>query len=482
MSLLKKDWEKRANAVNKILRGAGIEYTPAIHFYTYAGRIPKSIIEKNSDVPNMDLSDYHAIIYIHIPFCTRKCSFCPFFSVVSQAVPDAYVDALVAEIGMLSQKNKLPSRYTLDFGGGSPNLLSIGQLTRILSAFEKSRIAEIRFEMHPGSIKDEKYIAELKSLGVNRFSIGLQTTDCGKLACVNRGHGTKEFEAAISWIQKTRLPHNVDMIFGGFADETMESVQNDFSYVFSKMKPDFVTAYQMCLTLGTPERQNYLSDTSRFPKSDMIMQMRALVQQSAEDCGYSYIFDENFVNDAKHPGYIGKMRVAQKIAILGIGPGTFSYVNDLSNKTGRCWYSFFDLAAYIACVSSGNTAIDKSADLGIDYMNSFDVIAQLKAKGMVGIDSAERIPLVIAPLVRLGLLRERQNHFEFTKTGRLLENLICCAIHPKHMWQELAIARKQEGYDGRYDLFFEPEPVLKFIDFLENLNPKESCGEKICSE
>ena len=132
-------------------------------------------------------------IYLHIPFCTHRCGYCDFntYSGLESHIP-AYISALYAEIEWLSASagQRLPA-HTIFFGGGTPSLLPAGEVERILTAlqnaFDLQPNLELSLEANPGTLTRE-YLRDLRSLGVNRLSLGVQSADPGELRLLERIH------------------------------------------------------------------------------------------------------------------------------------------------------------------------------------------------------------------------------------------------------------------------------------------------------
>ncbi|NLC78713.1 MAG: radical SAM family heme chaperone HemW [Ruminococcaceae bacterium] len=137
-------------------------------------------------------------IYIHIPFCLRKCAYCDFYSLAfDSAICERYVNSLIAELSLFARREI----DTIYFGGGTPSLLASEQVSRILSAINDRMVvcdgAEITLEANPATITREK-LSELRSLGVNRLSLGIQATDDAALKTLGRLHNKAEAFAAVN--------------------------------------------------------------------------------------------------------------------------------------------------------------------------------------------------------------------------------------------------------------------------------------------
>jgi oxygen-independent coproporphyrinogen-3 oxidase len=158
-------------------------------------------------------------LYVHIPFCTLKCSYCDFNSYAElEELVQPYVDALIAEMELWSQYARGRPVPTVFFGGGTPSLLPIEKIGRILSAmrdrFALDPEAEVTLEANPGTV-DLDYLRELLALGVNRLSLGVQSFHDDELANLDRIHSAAEAEEAYRWARDAGFQNiNLDLIYG----------------------------------------------------------------------------------------------------------------------------------------------------------------------------------------------------------------------------------------------------------------------------
>ena len=165
-------------------------------------------------------------LYVHFPFCRRKCSYCALYSRtgVSSSERDAYVRSLAKEIGTRCRTPRANLR-TVYFGGGSPALCDLTPLKDVLSSLipHPSSLIPYEFtvELHPLDVIEEKLV-ELKSLGVNRISMGVQSLDDATLADMGRGYTVDEAERAFALVKRYFDNAGIDLIVGYSTDETWE--------------------------------------------------------------------------------------------------------------------------------------------------------------------------------------------------------------------------------------------------------------------
>jgi oxygen-independent coproporphyrinogen-3 oxidase len=157
-------------------------------------------------------------IYIHIPFCQCRCSYCDFYSTTQLASKDSYVKALCTEL--INRKNELPPSpiQTIYLGGGTPSVLSIKQLEQIFSTiaanYNLTQLEECTIECNPDDITPT-FLADLQSLPINRISMGVQSFNDDELKLMNRRHTAKEAIAAVHNMVNAGYPNcSIDLIYG----------------------------------------------------------------------------------------------------------------------------------------------------------------------------------------------------------------------------------------------------------------------------
>lgn len=205
-------------------------------------------------------------IYIHIPFCLRKCLYCDFLSApAGEEVREQYVQALCGEISAESEHYKEHEVMTVFLGGGTPSLLSGEQTARILACLREhymlSEKIEITMEMNPGTITQEKLIHYVKS-GINRVSIGLQSADNEELERLGRIHTWEDFLCGYELCRNGGL-HNINIdLMSALPGQTYHSYQNTLRKV-AQLRPEHISAYSLIIEEGTPFYELYGGDTDK---------------------------------------------------------------------------------------------------------------------------------------------------------------------------------------------------------------------------
>ena len=161
--------------------------------------------------------------YIHIPFCFKKCKYCAFVSFVNLNFIENYVDSLIKQVEK-EYDNSL--QKTIYFGGGTPSLLTIKQVEKILNKFNFNNKTEISFEINPENITLE-YLKNLKKIGINRLSIGIQTFNDEILSEIGRRHTKKEAMSVVKFAKKAGFNNvSIDLMYG-LPNQTIENLKED---------------------------------------------------------------------------------------------------------------------------------------------------------------------------------------------------------------------------------------------------------------
>ena len=213
-------------------------------------------------------------LYIHIPFCRKRCKFCYFKVYTDQnaAAIESYVSALSREIEIVSQQPVMGGRpfRCVYFGGGTPSFLSVRQLTSLVDRLREnidwSQAEEVTFECEPGTLQESK-VRTLRELGVTRLSLGVESFSDKILKENGRAHLSKEVYRAWDWIRAVDFPNvNIDLI-SGMVGESWENWRDNIRRAL-ELEPDSVTIYQMELPFNTVYSQDILGNRIETPVAD----------------------------------------------------------------------------------------------------------------------------------------------------------------------------------------------------------------------
>lgn len=316
-------------------------------------------------------------IYIHIPFCKKACHYCDFHFSTSLKNKSKLVEAICSEIEQ--RKDYLADKKieTLYFGGGTPSLLTKEELEKILncvkSHFTLLKNAEITLEANPDDLTAAK-LKELKSSGINRLSIGIQSFFDEDLKLMNRSHTSEQAIMAVKEAQKTGFENiTIDLIYG-LPDLIIERWKQNLKQAFSLGVPH-ISAYN--LTVEERTALNHLVKTKkvRLPEELLVIEQFTALIEEAEKNNFIHYEISNFSKEgmqSKHNSSYWK-----GVHYLGIGPSAHSY-----NGISRQW-NISNNAIYIKNINEGKRWFEEEK---LTEENKFNEYVMTRLRTMWGID------------------------------------------------------------------------------------------------
>ena len=272
-------------------------------------------------------------LYVHIPFCKKKCRYCDFLSFAGEEwTQETYTQALIREIGAWRGKeNKKVSSVFV--GGGTPSILSVRRMEEIFEALRESFFlaedAEITIECNPGTLEKEK-LEVYKCLGVNRLSLGLQSAKNEELRLLGRIHTWETFLESFQMARKAGFENlNVDLI-SALPGQTVESWRETLEKTIA-LSPEHISAYSLIIEEGTPFYQEYEEDAKIreaggdpqfLPSEDAERQMYEDTEKILGNAGYSRYEISNYAK----PGMACQHNMGywQRKEYIGLGLGASS--------------------------------------------------------------------------------------------------------------------------------------------------------------
>lgn len=278
-------------------------------------------------------------IYIHVPFCVRKCKYCDFYSLCDLSLRKDYVDALITQIKDFRPKAKNKIVDTVYFGGGTPSLLSGEDIVRILrtvrSVFRVSDEAEITMEANPGTLDPEK-LSAYHEAGVNRLSIGLQSADPEELKTLGRIHTREEFENSFLLARLEGFQNiNVDIMYA-LPNQTEQTLSDTLDYVIA-LDPDHISFYGLKIEPGTPFGGDKHIEES-LPVEDTQADMYLNSAQKLEKAGFLQYEISNF----SKPGFECNHNLKNWKCrdYIGFGPAAHSFFEGVRFSYKKNIHSF----------------------------------------------------------------------------------------------------------------------------------------------
>lgn len=286
-------------------------------------------------------------IYVHVPFCRRKCYYCDFYKTVNLSLTSKYISALKSEV--IQRKNYLDNECveTIYFGGGTPSVLNESELAEILGFMHKhfnvSPLVEITFEANPDDLSIE-YLNEIYRAGVRRLSIGIQSFQNEVLKKMNRRHDANQAVEAVENAAKTGFNDiSVDLIYG-LPGLTREQWKADLTRVF-QLPVKHLSAYHLTYHEGTPFYTWLKKGTlKQLKEEESILQFQMLIQMAKEN-GFEQYEISNFARDRKYSKH--NSSYWKGIKYLGLGPSAHSF-----NGVSRSW-NVSHIESYIKAIEAG---------------------------------------------------------------------------------------------------------------------------------
>ncbi len=382
-------------------------------------------------------------IYIHIPFCLRKCNYCDFLSFPSgKEVQDAYTLSLCHEIRQTEEylfqgrerseagpREDLPVR-SIFFGGGTPSLLSIYNMERIIrqlnSSFPAAKGAEISLEANPGTLTEEK-LSAFRELGINRLSIGLQSTEDRCLKMLGRIHTFSEFLHNYRQARDLGFDNiNLD-IMSGLPDQSLSSYLETLRIV-TELKPDHISSYSLILEEGTPfYRDEKLK--ARLPDEDTEREMYEKTGEILADSGYDRYEISNYAREGKE--CIHNLGYWEGVPYLGMGLGASSFWRE-EGKAMR-FSNTTDLSSYLETPFKDFPVREDFCQLTRkEQMEEFMFLGMRKTRGVDGKEFEKRFGFrmeeifgeVMDRYISMDLLAREESRLFLTRRGINVSNRI----------------------------------------------------------
>lgn len=366
-------------------------------------------------------------LYIHIPFCATRCSYCDFYSQTNSALRSEYIQALIAEMS-IRRAEVTDTIGTLYFGGGTPSLLSPQEIGRIIEQvyrlFSFSSDAEITLEANPDDL-NTSYVQELRTLPINRISMGAQSFHDEDLHFLNRRHNARQVFEAVDACRNAGLTNlSIDLIYG-LPAQTPARWQENISAVLA-LSPPHLSAYHLIYEEGTPLTRLLHAGKVREVDEEVSLELFRMLREQLTGAGYEHYEISNFACSGYHSCH--NSSYWQDTPYLGLGPSAHSFDG---RRTRRCNPS--DIRRYIVSMAAGKPLFTEEILTDNDRYNEVVMTRLRTACGLspdqighlFGKESAERCIRTAAPFIRDGLLHEEADgRIRLTEKGIFLSDRI----------------------------------------------------------
>jgi len=365
-------------------------------------------------------------VYIHIPFCTNKCHYCDFNSVVLQGQPVMeYLQALEREMAYTVQQMPPQMIDTIFVGGGTPTVLTPEQMAYFLRSVRtyfpnQADHVEFSMEANPGTVDEEK-LAAMKEGGVNRISFGVQSFDNRLLQDIGRIHDTSDVYRSLEAARKAGFTNlSIDLMFG-LPNQTLEQLDRSVSAALQLDLPHY-SIYSLKVEENTLFYKLYQRDELPLPDEDTELAMYRLIMDRLQAAGYEQYEISNFAR----PGFESRhnMTYWRNEPYYGIGAGAHGYAARLRHMNIK------GVQPYIRACQTGLPRAEEYAVSEQEAMEDFMMVGLRMLRGVRDEDFRSQFQLSISDafgqtirrLIGQGLLERTEDGYKLSKQGLIYGN------------------------------------------------------------
>ena len=365
-------------------------------------------------------------IYIHIPFCSKACHYCDFHFSTNLDLKQGMANAIVKEIVM--QKDYLGGEEisTIYFGGGTPSLLGKEDLLKIINEIRTNNNLipdlEITLEANPDDLTKQK-LDDLKSIGINRLSIGIQSFEDDILKFFNRLHNSEQSARSIEAARSAGFDNiSVDLIYGA-PGQTNDSLKKDISKVLS-FRPEHISAYSLTIEERTVFGKWKASNKLTPMDEELVAEQFEIMMDMLTKKGYDHYEISNFGLPDFHSRH--NSSYWRGVKYLGVGPSAHSY-DGISRQ-----FNIANNAIYVRKIDSGEVPFEREVLTREDKINEYFFIGLRTASGCdldflmeeYAFGLSDEQENYVEQLVRLGKVIFNGHQIKLTNKGKLLADKI----------------------------------------------------------
>lgn len=367
-------------------------------------------------------------LYIHIPFCVKKCEYCDFLSWnAEEEERQQYVAALLSEIESYREFAKGYRVSTIFIGGGTPSVLLPKQmediLQKIYEIFELERRAEITIEVNPGTVDEEK-LQCYKENGVNRLSMGLQSVKDEKLRLLGRIHTYQEFVESYELARKAGFDNiSIDLI-SSVPGQTLQEWKEELETAAAQ-NPEHISVYQLIIEEGTPFYEKYAEHPELLPDEETSREIYLWTGKFLKEAGYEQYEISNYAKPGKESRH--NLKYWERGDYLGLGLGAASMVRNIRMSNTK------DMRTYLERCDKPKTMRENVQFLEEPrQMEEFMFLGLRKTRGVskkefkriFGREMDMVYEKALHKCLENGMLLEHKDRIFLSEEGTLLSNMV----------------------------------------------------------
>ncbi len=366
-------------------------------------------------------------IYVHVPFCVSKCSYCDFYSIIPNGkAVDEYINAVKKH---LIEYANICTQYSVDtiyFGGGTPSAIGAKNIESILKTIRKSfavsKNAEITCEVNPDSA-DKRFLSKIYKSGVNRLSIGIQSANDENLIMLGRRHNFETAQKTVEFAKKAKFSNiSVDFMYG-LQGQNLKDVIDELNE-FIELDVQHISTYQLKLEEGT----KMYKEAPILPDEDTSADMYLEISKRLKAFGFEHYEISNFAKASCQSQHNNKYWDLSEY--LGIGPSAHSYLG------GKRFYFDSDVSRYVNAIKNGDDIVVDEDE--ISYEERHCEYIMLKLRTTQGITETEfqnkfsaeflKYEERMKPFLDTGHMTFKDGNYALTEQGFLISNTIISKI------------------------------------------------------
>lgn len=352
-------------------------------------------------------------LYIHIPFCKKRCLYCDFFSTTQLERRDEYVATLVKEISARRDEAGEPIR-TVYIGGGTPSTLSLESLSAITRTIDLTQVTEYTVEVNPGDVTTE-YLQSLRALGVNRLSMGVQSLDDRLLLLIGRRHNAQQAVEAVRMAKETGFDNiSIDLIYA-LPTQTMDQWKTDIEKAL-ELGVQHLSSYGLMYEEGTVMFNELMNERIKAIDEETENAMYDFLCERLKEAGFVHYEVSNFARpcfEAKHNSSYWDVT-----PYVGAGAGAHSYIRNV-----RSWNPD-NMNVYIEGINNGTLVRESETLNEKDLYNERIMLGLRTSRGIAGPFPVQSRSILESKLQK-GLLRKTEDgRYVATQEGLHILNTI----------------------------------------------------------
>lgn len=357
-------------------------------------------------------------LYIHIPYCSRKCLYCDFYSGgVRRADWEGLTRALLREFEM--RKGEAGDLTTIYIGGGTPSLMPPAVLERLIGGIsgmaDTSHVSEFTIEVNPEQVT-EWMCRAWRSCGINRVSMGIQSFDASELSAIGRGHSPGDAEAAFGTLRRYFDNISIDLMFG-LPGQTMKSWEGTVERAL-ELSPEHISAYALMLEEGTAMSVLAAKGSVRLPPDEDTPAMWEMLSGRLQAAGYRQYEISNYARPGRESVHNSSYWTG--VPYLGLGPSAHSYDGGRIRRANPA-----DIRGYIQSLSAGRTVYGEEVLTDAELAEEFVMLGMRTSGGLdvdrygvlFGPDARKRLESNARPFVLNGTAERVGDTLRLTKHG-----------------------------------------------------------------